>query len=210
MKIVLLVLGIIIGVLAAGIPRTLGIDVLKSLDAHPVAAPAPAAEPVEEKKDVPAADPGAHPKEMELRRMIADVSRQRAALDERERPLAMREAQIEEQRKALEVLKQSIDESVAGIKKQFVDIDATEIKNLKKVGKMWSQMEPADVVRVAATIDKDLAVKVMSTMTEKQSGAILGSMSATPEYSKLAGEIVTRLKQLKPPPAAASPNGEAQ
>jgi flagellar motility protein MotE (MotC chaperone) len=75
---------------------------------------------------------------------------------------------------------------------------------------MWSQMEPADVVRVAATIDKDLAVKVMSTMTEKQSGAILGSMSATPEYSKLAGEIVTRLKQLKPPPAAASPNGEAQ
>lgn len=213
MKIVMFVVGVIIGLLGVAVPRMSGTDLLKSLEnkaAHTEAG-AEAAKPAEDsdvKKAPNSKDPSVHPKEVELRSMIADVTKQRASLEEREKPLAMREAQLEERRKALDAMKQSIDEGETHLKKQIVEVDASEIKNLKKLGKMWSQMEPTDVVRLAAGVDKDVAVKVLATMTERQSGAILGAMATSVEFSKLASEFVVRLKQLKQP--APVTNGDAQ
>lgn len=195
---ILFIVGLIAGLALATVPRLMGIDPLKSMVPNAPAAANADGKTDDKDKDAPGAT-AVHPKEIELRRMIADVSKQRTALEEREKPLALREAKLEEEKKALEDLKKQIDENEGKFKKEVVEVKADEFKNTKKLAKIWASMDPTEVVKVASGMDIELVAKILATMSEKQAALILGTLAAAPETSKITPELVVKLKQIKPP-----------
>ena len=194
------VVGILLGVALGVVPRFFNIDPMRWI--KPEAASTEAAASGEksagdEKDGKKTKEEVVHPKELELRRLIADVQKQRAALEEREKPLAAREAQLEQTRKSLEEMKQQIDVVEARVKKSNLEVDASELKNIKKLAKTWSQMEPTEVVALVKGLDIDLAAKVISSMQERAVAPILGAMATAADSEKLAPDLVMKLKLIK-------------
>ena len=137
------------------------------------------------------------PKELELRRMIADANKHKAALEERERPLAPAAAKLELERKALQALKLEVEAAERRAKSSMLEIEVVEALNIKRLAKTWAQMEPLDAAKIIKNIELDFAVKVLGKMTERQCAALLGALTADPAGEKLAASLIVKLKQLK-------------
>ncbi|MEI6231500.1 MAG: hypothetical protein WCT04_00505 [Planctomycetota bacterium] len=193
MKIVIgIIIGLILGLAGCIVPRFWNVDLFAKIFPNKIA---PSADKEALKKTVP--DPVVVPKDLELRRMIAEVAKQKAALQDRERPLAEASAKIDQERKALLALKQEIEDAELRAKTSVLEIDANEMVNLKRLAKTWAQMDPADAAKLARGIDLDFAVKILAKMTEKQTAGILGALTSETEGEKLAVSMTSRLKQLK-------------
>ena len=186
------IIGLILGLAGCVVPRFWNVDLIARIIPN---------------KTVPGMDAGASkknvsdgvvvPKDIELRRMIAEVAKQKTALQERERPLAEAAAKIDQERKALLALKQEIEDAELRTKSSVLEIDANEMVNLKRLAKTWAQMDPTEAAKLARGIDLDFAVKILGKMTEKQSAGILGALTSESEGEKLAVSMTSRLKQLK-------------
>jgi len=211
---VLFVVGVIAGFAACAAPRHWNIDVLKFM---PIQAP----ESVDAKQDAEKqlavhASGDVSQNEIKLRAMIADVTKQRTLLEEREKPLAVHEAQIEQQRQALEALKTQINQAevavkkeIADFKKELVEFKGDEARNAKEMGKTWALMEPAGVASVIKGMDLEYVTKILATMTAKQRSPILQELSAPPN-EKLSAELQLKFKQIHQPTAQEEPPTEAQ
>src|SRR5437879_2616786 len=106
MKIVIAgILGLVLGFAGGVVPRIWKVDPLRLF-----AALAPERGPLDGTPAVKEADAAgaAKPVESDLQGLIADVRKQRAALDAREKPLAARELQVQQERAALMALKQQM------------------------------------------------------------------------------------------------------
>ena len=132
-----------------------------------------------------------------MRREIADVRKQRTVLEDREKSLAGKTAQFDQERKSLAEIKKHMDEVEQRMKKSTIEMELSEQKNIKRLAKMWAQMEPTEVASLIKGLEIDTAVKVMATMQERQSAPILGAIAAAPATEKLASELVVKLKQIK-------------
>lgn len=185
------VIGVLLGLALGLAPRFFNVDPMRWIRRETVPVESPEIEKEKKKDD------GVHPKEVELRRMIADVSKQRVLLEEREKPLAARAAQLDQERRALDEMKQQMDAVELRVKKSSLELDAAEQKNIKRLAKMWAQMEPTEVVLLVKGLDIDVAAKVISTMQERAAAPILGAMATSVEGEKLAPELVLKLKQIK-------------
>jgi flagellar motility protein MotE (MotC chaperone) len=136
---------------------------------------------------------------MQLRDYINDVKKQRAMLEEREKPLVAQEARLKQEQESLAKMKTELDAIEKRILESNVTIQAAETKNIKKLAKMWAQMEVEDAARVVKGLDLDLAAKVLSIMQEKQAAPILASLSTpTTPPNTFAVDLINKLKHLKP------------
>lgn len=198
------VIGILIGVALGIVPRFFNLDPMRWIKTEAVQTPETTEKNDADEKKVKG--DAIHPKEVELRRLIADVQKQRALLDDREKPLAAREAKIEQEKKELAELKQQMDAVETRTKKASLDLEASEQKNIKRLAKMWAQMEPAEVVALVKNLDIDLAAKVISSMQERAAAPIFGAMATAADSEKLAPELVQKFKQIKQATEAASTN----
>jgi len=185
------VIGLVLGLAVGIVPRFFNFDPMRLFKSEAVTLEK--AEPGEKKIKADAVQP----KEVELRRMIADVTKQRALLEEREKPLTARTAQLEQERKALEEMKLQMDAIEARMKKSSIEMDINEQKNIKRLAKMWAQMEPTEVVSLVKGLDLELAAKVISTMQERAAAPILGAMASAADGGTLAPDLVQKLRQIK-------------
>lgn len=186
--VLMLVAGLLAGLAAGIVPRFFGVDPMSYFDAE--------AEPVE--AGVSAPPPSAlNAREVELRRMIADVSKQSAALEARAKPLAAREGEIAQQARALEAMKAEIERAEGEMKKFVMMLETGEQKNVRKMAKIWASMDPAEVVPLVRHLDVDVAAKVLGTMAERQAAPILGALATTVETSRIASDVVLRMKKLR-------------
>ena len=200
-----LVAGLVLGLAAGIVPRFFNVDPMQFISPPPAQ---PEAAPVETTAPPP---PALHPKEVELQRLLLEVTQQRAALEEREKPLAARETQLEVQRRALEELREQLDRAEKDLRHlASVEVKEDQFKNIKKLGKIWSKMEPTEVVPIVKGLDPELTTNVLASMSEPQAAAILGAMGASPDSAKLASDVVTGLKRLKPMAPAKPTTAEAR
>jgi len=188
-----LVVGFVLGLAAAIGPRFAGIDPIEAM--LPKEPAPPRVTPTTDEKDK------GQKKELDLRAMINDVKKQRALLDEREKPLAARETQLKQERESLTELKTEISGLETRIRGSILGIQTDESKNIKKMAKMWAEMEPDEVIGFARGLDLDTASKVIATMDAKQSAPIMAKLGADLK-DPTAVNIMKKLKQLKPPEAA--------
>lgn len=188
-----LLAGLLVGLAVCLLPRLWNVDPMEWFRPPPQPEPKPAAVKDELTK-------------VELRSLIADVKKQRAALEEREQALTARATELDQQgvknealRRQMDEVQQRVDAQVAEAKKILIQCDAAEQVNVGKLAKMWAQMEPAEVASLIKNLDTDVAAKVMANMQERQAAPILGEVAKMPNAEKLAAELVEKLKKIKRP-----------
>lgn len=190
---IFMLLTFVLGFAAAILPRFYDIDPMTLLRLN--VKKATAAETKASKPDSP--ELVVVPKDRELRKMISEVNAQRQALCEREKPLAEAAAKIEQERKALHVLRQEVESAEQRVKASLLEVEANEAVNLKKLAKTWAQMDPLETAKLIKSLEPDFSVKILSRMTERQAAAVLGAMTADVGGEKLAATITNKLKQVK-------------
>lgn len=192
-SVLMLLVGIVIG-LAAGIaPRLfMKLDPMKFIKPDlAYVAPVPVDPAVEAAEKV-------HPREAELKAMIDEVKKQRATLAEREKPLQSREQEIQSQLQAMNALKAKIEEAEVGVKKLQLVQNTEEAANVKKLAKIWGQMEPAESAKVMTAVEPEFAAKVLYSMSAEQTAPILTVLIGKSETEKYAADLMTTYKRMKP------------
>jgi flagellar motility protein MotE (MotC chaperone) len=206
-KLILMVVGFILGAAAGagGISflRTKGTDL--AVKVFPVLAN-PAAAATETTPDGKPVAPGAgkkgegsSAKELELRRMIVEVKTLREQLAQKEKDVQAREIQQRQDKEQLENTRKQIDTIMAQMNADAVQKDEVDMKNSKRLAKLWSSMEPAEVYRIVKDLDPAMSARIMYAMSERSAAPILGFMALLkdPEAAKLAADLTKRLKAMR-------------
>jgi len=191
-SVLMLLVGIVIG-LAAGIaPRLfMKLDPMKFIKPDLAYVPPPEVKPEDLVEKV-------HPREAELKGMIEEVKKQRASLAEREKPLQVREQEIASQMQALTALKAKIEEAESGVKKLQLAQNNEEAVNVKKLAKIWGQMEPSDSAKVMTSVEPEFAARVLYAMSAEQTAPILQVLIGKADTEKYAADLMTTYKRMKP------------
>lgn len=113
----------------------------------------------------------------EADQLVSELKAQKLALDEREKELndmAVRiqaeEAEVNQATQAVRLLQNTFDKEVTRVR-------ADELVNLKKLAKVYAQMDPATAANVLADMDDESVVKIMVFMKDTDTSAILEALA---------------------------------
>lgn len=136
-------------------------------------------------------------KEIEMEKN--EYKKRKEMLDYKEKVLESLRADLEAERKELDAVKQELNKILevvstqkVKLKKETVQLDEAESKNIKKLAAVYSGMKPEKAAMIIKEMDEDTAVKLLTMMDGKSSGRILESVDLT-----LAVKLSERLKLLK-------------
>jgi flagellar motility protein MotE (MotC chaperone) len=141
-------------------------------------------------------------KEVEVRRLLADAKSMRARLDAESAEVALGKRRLEQERAAMETLKREIEKTgerlTAEINALRIEKDQAELKNTKRLAKIWASMEPGEVFTIAKELDPNLVAQILYSMNERQAAPVIAGFSGSgPEGAKLASDIMTKLQKLR-------------
>ncbi len=73
-----------------------------------------------------------------------------------------------------------------------------ELKNTKRLARIWAAMEPDQVYIIARELDEALVTQILYNMSERQAAPIIaGFASSGAEGAKLASSVTTKLQELR-------------
>lgn len=110
--------------------------------------------------------------------LYKDLARRREELDGRERELATRQALLEAgEREVDQKLREltSLRNQIEGMMKKQTDEEKTRVESLVKI---YEAMKPKDAARIFDSLDMDVLIQVMTSMSERKSAPIIAEMSA--------------------------------
>ena len=120
-------------------------------------------------------------------------------LDFKEKTLDSLRADMEAERKELDTLKlelnkilDSVTTQKVALKKDSIQLDETESKNIKKLASVYGGMKPEKAAMIIKEMDEETAVKLLTMMDGKSSGKILETFEPN-----LAVKLSEKLKLLK-------------
>lgn len=126
--------------------------------------------------------------------VFQDLTKRRAALDQREQKLSEREALLEAAQKELDkklAEMEGVRDELKDLLKQQTAEEAARIQSLVKI---YSGMKPKDAARIFNTLDSDILMDVVSNMTESKSGPIIALME--PDRAKALTTLLAEQKKL--------------
>jgi flagellar motility protein MotE (MotC chaperone) len=105
-------------------------------------------------------------------------------LDRREDELKILQLEVDKKLKRLEELREELD-------RLFVQKDDVERDKIKKLSLIYQKRDPAGAAATLASMDKYLAVSILSMMRDKSAGKILDQMDkkTAVEYSTALGRL---------------------
>lgn len=140
--------------------------------AHAPAEAAPAAEPTPKPNVVQAQTKG----EAEV---LQNLSERRAALDEREHDLTMREQLIGVTEKRVEERLAELKDLETRLNAMLAKRDEAEEEQMASLVKTYESMKPADAARVFNKLDRSVLLSVASRMKPQKIGAVMAAMDAS-------------------------------
>ena len=126
--------------------------------------------------------------------VFQDLTKRRAALDQREQKLSEREALLEAAQKELDkklTEMEGVRDELKDLLKQQTAEEAARIQSLVKI---YSGMKPKDAARIFNTLDTDILMDVVSNMTESKAGPIIALMEA--DRAKALTTLLAEQKKL--------------
>jgi flagellar motility protein MotE (MotC chaperone) len=126
---------------------------------------------------------------VEARRILSNLGEERLGikeqqqlLDRREDELKILQVEVDKKLKRLEELREELD-------RLFVKKDDVEQNKMKKLSLIYQKRDPAGAAATLASMDKYLAVSILSMMKDKSAGKILDQMDkkTAVEYSTALG-----------------------
>jgi len=120
-------------------------------------------------------------------------------LDFKEKTLEILRANMETERKDLDALKLELNKILDSVttqnvtlKKETIQMDEAESKNIKRLATVYEGMKPEKAATIIKEMDEETAVKLLTMMDGKSSGKVLESFEPT-----LAVKLSEKLKLLK-------------
>jgi flagellar motility protein MotE (MotC chaperone) len=171
-----------------------GADATQKGEAHAAAAPTePAAQPVVSQAQTKG--------EAEV---LQNLSERRAALDERERGLTMREQLIGVTEKRVEERLAELKDLEARLNTMLAKRDEAEEAQMLSLVKTYENMKPADAARIFNKLDRQVLLTVASRMKPAKIGAVMAAMEPA-RAQDLTVMLALRLsvQRARPVPAAA-------
>lgn len=126
--------------------------------------------------------------------VFQDLIKRRAELDQREKKLSEREALLEAAQKELDkkfTEMEGVRDELKDLLKQQTAEEATRIQSLVKI---YSGMKPKDAARIFNTLDTDILMDVIGSMTESKAGPIIALMDA--DRAKALTTLLAEQKKL--------------
>lgn len=138
--------------------------------------------------------------------VLQNLSERRAALDEREHDLTMREQLIGVTEKRVEERLVELKDLETRLNAMLAKRDEAEEVQMTSLVKTYESMKPADAARVFNKLDRSVLLSVASRMKPQKIGAVMAAMEPSKAQDltvMLALRLnVQRQRQLEPAPAA--------
>jgi hypothetical protein len=141
-------------------------------------------------------------KELEVRRLLTDAKNMRARLDKEEAEIALERRRLEQERSATEALKREIDDTGKRLTNDItalrIEKDQAELKNTKRLARIWASMEPEEVYKIACELDENLVAQILYNMSERQAAPVIAGFAGSGQQgAKLASTVTAKLQELR-------------
>jgi len=98
-----------------------------------------------------------------------NLAKERGVLKNQKKDLKRLEAEVDKKLDQLQAIRLQIEQLLA-------EKDATELKKIRDLGKMYNKMSPEKAARIFSTLDQDLAISILENMKTKAAAKILNNM----------------------------------
>lgn len=164
--------------------------------------PAPVVDPVAEAKAA-ARGPSWNFINPEADQLIVELQEEKKAMAKREQELNDLQARLQSEQSELSLVTQSVRQLQMDFDQNVLQISSEETVNLKKLAKVYSDMEPASAAKILEEMTDDSIIKIMVFMKDIETASIFEALAkqGQPE-SKRAAMLSERLRlaTVKPSP----------
>lgn len=136
--------------------------------------------------------------------LIVELKTEREKLESERKGLVTERSQLAAERAEIEKVRAEIQSLRDEIGERIVEIETSELQNLKTLSQTYSAMNPPAVVAIFREMEENMAVKILALMKADRVGPILGEMTKSPDkagedsMAKRAARISDKLRLLKP------------
>jgi flagellar motility protein MotE (MotC chaperone) len=128
---------------------------------------------------------------VEARRILSNLNEERLLIEERRQSLDRREDELKILQLEVDKKLNRLQELREELNRLFVQKDEVERDRIKKLSLIYQKRDPAGAAATLASLDKSLAVSILSMMRDKSAGKILDQMDkkTAVQYSAALGRL---------------------
>jgi len=131
----------------------------------------------------------------EADQLVVELRTEKKALDKREQDLKDLSARVESERAELKMVTQTVRQLQSDFDQNVLRITEEETANLKKLAKVYSDMDPASAAKILQDMDDPSIVKIMTFMKDSETAAIWEAFAKQGEtQAKRAALLSDRLR----------------
>ena len=140
---------------------------------------------------------------IEMRNELAKRKQEGESLKTRERRIREHAAELAKRKGEYDGLKKSVEgyidvleQTKQQIERSFVEIKSVEARNIRRLASAYESMEPSSAAEVVASMDIDVATKLLYVMDERKSGKVLAALAQiNPERAKELSQKMTTVRE---------------
>ncbi|MBC8095356.1 MAG: hypothetical protein H7Y43_06065 [Akkermansiaceae bacterium] len=171
---------------------------------------AQAAQKAEEPQKSANDDPSWKFKNPEIDQWMAELKREKEALESREQQLQELALRLETERKEFMTVTQTVYQLQAEFDRNIIRIKDQEVDNIKRQAKVFSNMSSDTVAALVGEMVEDDAVRILYVMKPDEVSAILESLGKLGKVeSKRAASITEKLRRVLPPETKSRPKSSS-
>lgn len=128
---------------------------------------------------------------VEARRILSNLSEERLLIEKRQQSLDRREDELKILQLEVDKKLNRLQELREELNRLFVQKNEVEQGKIKKLSLIYQKRDPAGAAATLASMDKSLAVSILSMMRDKSAGKILDQMDkkTAVQYSTALGRL---------------------
>ncbi len=138
---------------------------------------------------------------IEIENLSSELKDTKVAMKKREEDLAAREARLEAERQEMLKQRQELEALRADIGSKMIEIQSDEVKNIKSLAVMYSNLTPKSTLAIFKEMDDTTVVKLLSQMKPDIVSPLfeeLGRQGDTdPVLAKRAAQLSEKLRLFK-------------
>jgi flagellar motility protein MotE (MotC chaperone) len=132
----------------------------------------------------------------ELDQLVADLKKEKAALNQREQQLTDLANRLQTERLEINQVTQTVHQLQAELDRTVVRVQDEETANLKKLAKMYASMTPESAMTILRGLDDSAVVKIMVFMKEEEAAPILEALAKRGELDAKRTALISEKLRL--------------
>lgn len=131
----------------------------------------------------------------EMEQVVSELKNERTSLATREQQLGELEARLKAERTEIDEATKRITKMQQDVNRETLRIKEDEVGNLKRLGKLYSTMEPASAAKIMRELDDSVVVKILTLMKDADVALILDGFAKMGDVeTKRAARISENLR----------------